>query len=148
MLAQICPWPGKLLLFCLGRCCCWCCFSCVASLQSHVLCHAELLWVPDLGIWPHTFILRVFSCGVSAGYSSALLCAEQAVLQFSAFKSTYEHARDGEWDGGNALRTLSSHQKSSDPDDLDWSDSAIFTLLGLASVALFSGIAQLLFCSF
>lgn len=112
-----------------------------------MLCDAELLWVPDLGIWLHTCILGLFLCGVSAGYSSALLCAEQAVLQFSAFKSTYDHARDGEWDGGKALRALSSHQKSSDPDDLDWSDSAIFTLLGLASLAVFSGIAQLLFCS-
>lgn len=42
-----------------------------------------------------TLFWGFFLCGVSAGYSSTLLCAEQAVLQFSAFKSTYEHARDG-----------------------------------------------------
>ena len=69
------------------------------------------------------------------------------MFQFSVFKSKDEPIGDGGWDGGKALRALSCHQKSSDPDDLDRSGSAVFILLGLASIALFSEIAQLLFCS-
>lgn len=46
--------------------------------------------------------------------------------------------------GEKALRAPSSHQNLSDPDNLDWAGSAIFALLGLASIALFSEIAELL----
>lgn len=82
-----------------------------------------------------------------AGCGSALLYPDRAVFLLSVFKSEDETVVEGGGVWGKALRALSSHQKSSDPNDLDRSGSAVFTLLGLASTALFSEIAQLLFCS-
>lgn len=93
VLVQTVPWLGSLLRFCLGKRYCWCRFSCAASLRGHVLGHAELLWVPDISIQPHT--------SVSAGTfvwcycSSALLYTGQAMFQFSVFKSKDESVRDG-----------------------------------------------------
>lgn len=134
--------PGKLLLFCLGRRCCQYCFSCVASLKGCVLCHAELPGLPDLASYLYFF--SIFFCVVLllvVGLPYCGLIRQCFSLVF--FKSKDEPVRDE----GKALRALSSHQKPSDPGNLDWSGSAVVTLLGLASIALFSEIAELLLLS-
>lgn len=80
------------------------------SKATCLLGHAELLWLPELSIRPHTSIsARIF---VWRHGSSALLCAGQAVFQFSVFKSKDEAVGDGGWGSGKALRALSPHQKS------------------------------------